>query len=225
MLNSIILQLEIAIREFGVLGVFFAALTEQIIAPIPSAAVAMLAGFFLVPYDLSFWHALGAVALNVGLPMSLGMTTGSLIIYALAHFGGKPLIIRYGKWLGISWQATQDAKLKFSTGHADEIILLIVRIVPLVPGAIISAFCGLVRYDLKKFALITLAGTFAGATTLATIGWKARGAYAIYADFLDQVGLFLFAGLVVIIALFLIWKKTRARPTGGDQNSKSNIQN
>ena len=49
MSTAFVLQLEAVIREYGVAGVLFAAFLEEIIAPIPSSLVAMLAGFFLVP--------------------------------------------------------------------------------------------------------------------------------------------------------------------------------
>ena len=38
------------------------------------------------------------------LPAALGVTVGSLFVYAIAYFAGKPFLERWGKYLGISWE-------------------------------------------------------------------------------------------------------------------------
>ena len=159
MFNAVILQLEVVIREHGAVGVLIAALLEEIIAPIPSSLVAMFAGFFLIPADYTWLQAMSTASLKVAIPMSIGMTLGSLIFYTVAYFGGKPIVIRYGKWFGLGWALIEKTEERFIKGHTDEIILLSLRSLPFVPSVAISAFCGLVRYPIKTFIILTFIGS------------------------------------------------------------------
>ncbi len=210
MFNTIILQLETVIREYGAVGVLLAAFLEEIIAPIPSSLVAMFAGFFLVPTEFTLLPALVSAALKVAIPMSIGVTAGSLIVYAVAYFGGKPIIARYGRWFGLSWASIEQTEQKFIKGHTDELILFVLRALPFVPSVAISAFCGLVRYPLKTFILLTLAGTFIRATIMAMIGWQVREAYIAYAEITSRVESFVFIAIIIafILFLFLHWRRT-----------------
>ncbi len=193
------------------MGVLFAAFMEEIIAPIPSSLVAMFAGFFLVPTEFTLLQAIVIATLKVAIPMSIGVTGGSLIIYAVAYFGGKPILVRYGKWFGLSWELIEKTEERFIKGHKDEIILLSLRSLPFVPSVAISAFCGLVRYPIKTFIFLTLLGTFLRSTIMAMIGWQVRDAYIAYAGIISRVEIFVFAIIIGAFTLFLIylWNKHR----------------
>ncbi len=214
MLNALILQLEVVIREYGAMGVFFAALLEEIIAPIPSSLVAMFAGFFLVPAELTWLQAIVVTFFKVAIPMSIGVTGGSLIVYTIAYFGGKPIIARYGKWFGVSWASIEQAEQKFTKGYADELTLLGARALPIIPSVAISVFCGLVRYPIKTFILFTLMGTFIRSTIMAMIGWQVRDAYIAYAGIINQIEKFIFVAIIIACAAFLflrLWQKIKKK--------------
>jgi len=203
MLNALILQLEVVIREYGAIGVFFAALLEEIIAPIPSSLVAMFAGFFLVPAELTWAKAIVIACLKIAIPMSIGVTMGSLAVYAVAYLGGKPIIARYGKWFGISWTSIEKTEQRFIKGYADELTLLGARVLPIIPSVAISAFCGLVRYPIKTFVLLSLVGSFIRSVIMAMIGWQVRDAYISYARIVSQVEMFVFVAIVIVFGAFL----------------------
>lgn len=210
---AFVLQLEAVIREYGVVGVLFAAFLEEIIAPIPSSLVAMLAGFFLVPMEYAWLQATIAASLKVAVPMGLGVTAGSLVIYAIAYYGGKPIIVRYSKWLGISWTSIEQTERRFTKGYADELTLLGARILPIVPSVAISTFCGLVRYPVKTFILLTLAGSFMRSTIMAMVGWQVRDAYISYAEVISRVETFVFISIIIICISFLFWRMIKGRKT------------
>jgi len=204
MLAGLIIHLEVVIRGYGALGVFFAALLEEIVAPIPSSLVATFAGFFLVPHDYTWLQALPIAFFKVALPMGVGVTLGSLLFYALAYFGGKPLILRYGAWFGLSWELIEKTEEKFTKGSADEIILLTMRALPFVPSVAISVFCGLVRYPLKTFIVLSFIGTVIRSMIMALIGWQVRDAYVSYAGILSHLETFVSAGILVALVVFLV---------------------
>ncbi len=203
MLNALILQLEVIIREYGAIGVFLAALFEEIVAPIPSSLVAMFAGFFLVPADYTWLQAMPIAFFKVAIPMGVGIAVGSLFFYAVAYFGGKPIIMRYGKWFGLSWELIEKTEKKFIKGHTDEIILLSLRSLPFVPSVAISAFCGLVRYPIKTFIILSLIGSVIRSMIMAMIGWQVRDAYISYAGIISQIEIFVFVAIIITFAVFL----------------------
>lgn len=182
MFSTIIERLEVIIREYGALGVFWAAFTEEIIAPIPSSFIAMMSGFFLLETNLTWGEALGQGFLLVAIPMALGMTVGSIIIYGACYYGGKPFIERYGKWLSISWEGIERAEKKFTKGRWDELSMLGARILPIVPSVAISSFSGLIRYPIKTFIVLSLIGGAIRSLIMGLIGWQARDAYKLYAE-------------------------------------------
>jgi len=203
MLNIVIAQLEVVIREYGAVGVFLAALLEEIIAPIPSSLVAMFAGFFLVPIEYTWPQAIGVSFLEVAIPMSVGITIGSLIFYVVAYFGGKPIIIRYGKWFGLSWELIEKTEERFIKGHKDEIILLSLRSLPFVPSVAVSVFCGLVRYPIKTFITLSFIGSLIRSTIMAMIGWQVRDAYVAYAKTISQIESLVFVAMIIALVAFL----------------------
>lgn len=218
MFNEVILQLEVVIREYGTIGVFFAAILEEVVAPIPSSLVAMFAGFFLLPTEYTWLEAIGASIFKVAIAMSLGITIGSLLFYAIAYFGGKPIILRYGKWFGLSWELIEKTEAKFIKGHTDEVILLTLRSLPFVPSVAISAFCGLVRYPLKTFIVMSFAGSLVRSSIMALIGWQVREAYLAYAGIVSRIEKFVFFTIILIIVFFLVkhlYLRIKAGKTAG----------
>ncbi len=206
MFNTIVSQLEVVIRGYGAAGVLLAAFLEEVIAPIPSSLVAMFAGFFLVPTESTWLQAIGTSFLEVAIPMSVGITIGSLVFYTIAYFGGKPIIMRYGKWFGLNWALIEKIEARFIKGHKDEIILLGLRSLPFVPSVAISAFCGLVRYPIKTFMALSFIGSLIRSVIMAMIGWQVRDAYVAYAGVVSQIETFVFAVIIIALISFLFFR-------------------
>lgn len=207
MLAEIVLFLENILMVYGPLGVFVASIIEEVIAPIPSTIVIMGTSFIVLKGAVISWGAFFKLFINIVLPAALGVTIGSLFIYGIAYFAGKPFIERWGKYLGVSWDDIQKTEKKFEKSRSDELILFITRAVPIVPSVAISAFCGFIRFDLKKYAIITFLGTIVRAFILGFIGWQFGSIYQTAANeiaYLEEISV-----VVIIIAavLFFIYKK------------------
>ncbi len=211
MISEFIFKIELIVREYGAMGVLFAAFLEEIIAPIPSSLVAMFAGFFLVPAEHTLLQAIAVASLEVAIPMSVGVTVGSLIFYTIAYYGGKPIILQYGKWFGLSWALIERTEKRFIKGHADEIILLCLRSLPFVPSVAISAFCGLIRYPVKTFIILSLIGSFIRSVIMAMIGWYMHDAYITYAEIINRIEIFVLATIIVACVSFLFLRMVKAK--------------
>lgn len=187
MIQQIILIIETVVLPYGAAGVFAAAFLEEVIAPIPSALILTGSGFLFLGGDALSFSAAAKLFYTVVLPSSLGITIGSLFVYFLAYAVGKPIIIRWGKFLGISWEKIEKAEQKFTRGYYDELTLFTMRAIPLVPSVAISAFCGLVRLKIKEYILFTFLGTLVRASLLGFLGWQVGSIYIVYAEYLQKI--------------------------------------
>jgi membrane protein DedA with SNARE-associated domain len=204
---ELILYLESILLAYGPLGVFIGSIIEEIIAPIPSTLIIMGTSFIMLKGAAISPESFFNLFINIALPASLGVTIGSLFIYAITYFAGKPFLERWGKYLGVSWVDVEKAEEKFEKSRSDEILLFIVRAVPVIPSVAISAFCGFIRFDLKKYILITFLGTMVRAFILGFVGWQFGSMYQAAADeisYLEEIGL---AVVFIAIVVYIIYKK------------------
>lgn len=196
------------IRQWGAWGVFWAGLVEEIVAPIPSFAVSMVSGYLLIPDSARGFQLASMIFFIVALPLTLGISLGSLVIYGLGYFFGKPAVEKFGKFLGFSWRQLEVAEEKIVSGKADELVLLGLRIIPVIPNAAVNIFCGIVRYPLGRFLTITFFGSLIRNTLVSYLGWQAGSFYTRYAhkfEVLEEVGL---AVLLLVVITWILFKKT-----------------
>lgn len=176
-LEQIINYLDLWVIDYGAFGVFIGSLVEEIVVPIPLTLIGISAGCFMMKGSAISINSFQNLFLNIMLPMSAGVTIGSLFIYGLTYFLGKPAIDRYEKFLGVSWNEIQDAEEQFNKTNKEELLFLGVRAVPIIPNTIINAFCGIMRMDIKKYMFYTFLGTLIRAFILGIIGWQIGNLY------------------------------------------------
>jgi len=202
MLEGVITYIQSVVYNYGALGVFWATIIEEIIAPIPSPIIPLMAGFFLLPATMSLSEVLLRGIFVVALPISLGISIGSTVVYLLGFFGGKPAIEKSKKFTGINWQEVSKIEEKIARGTRDEIVLFVLRLMPIVPGVAISGFCGVIRYPYQKFLIITLLGSFARAFILGIIGWQVGELYVNLADLISRFEKVILLGVVFLLFIF-----------------------
>lgn len=205
MITSLIATIESALLPLGGVGVFAASLLEEVLAPIPSALVQMGAGFFLLPETVSGEFVFDLIV-TVTIPAALGVTIGSLLVYFIAYYAGKPALERWGHWFGLSWSDVERGRERFQGGHKDSITLFVLRTIPIVPSVAISAVCGLIRMRLAKYFLYTFLGTLVRASGLAIVGWQLGELYHEYAALIDEFETYILVVLVVIVGGYGIYR-------------------
>src|SRR4030042_212786 len=75
----------------GYLGASFLMALESMIAPVPSEAVMPFVGFLVADGKWNLWLSV--------LATSAGSIVGSLISYGMGYYGGKPFVLKVGKYL------------------------------------------------------------------------------------------------------------------------------
>lgn len=189
-----------AIQKNGSLSIFLGGIFEEIIVPIPSPLVSMAGGAFLVTDG----EMLGlALFRKVALPFSLGATLGSSFVYLLAYFGGRFLVDRMAKYLGFNWAMVEKMRKKFIKGYRDELAIVILRAIPVMPVSLISGVCGAVRLNWKEFYLFTFLGLLIRSFVLGFVGWQVGAAYEPMVHGIDKIETLISLFLVLVLFGFL----------------------
>lgn len=193
------------IRAHGVVSVAVGGLIEQIIIPIPSPLIPMAAGFLLIPPGASSLKLFGDIFFKAALPFAIGSTIGSTIVYLIAWYGGKYLIDKFHKWLGIDWEDIEGIQKKYFTGKStDEILIFVFRAIPMIPSVLVSAVCGVIRTKPISFYLFTFLGLLVRGMLLGFLGWKSGDALFGIAGGLDKGEMILSLLILIAIAAFFI---------------------
>lgn len=205
MIGYFIEFIENTLLPLGAVGLFGAAFLEEVVAPIPSALVMLTAGFVFLngPFSLSL---VGTLLFSVVLPVTIGVTLGSIVIYYIFFYGGKPFIERFGKWFGFSWHDVEKAQKKLDADYRDELIIFGLRVVPIVPNVAIGALCGIVRYPFKKYVIATFFGSAIRAIILGILGWEVGNLYIEYAEQIHHYENIFTIIAAVLVLVYLGWK-------------------
>jgi len=205
MIESLVLFIETNLLPLGSTGIFIASVIEEVVAPIPSAIVMLGSGFFFLEgvFSIDFFKTL---FIYISLPIALGATLGSIFIYALFALGSKPAIDKWGKWLGFSWNDVEKVKNKFENSFSDELIIFMLRVVPIIPNVAIAAFCGIIKYKFIKYIFVTFFGIFTRASILAFVGFKVGDFYREYASVIKEYETYAFVFIIILSVLTFVFK-------------------
>jgi len=211
MIESLVHFLQVSILPWGAMGVFVASVIEEVIAPIPSALVMTMSGFLFVTGPVSA-KAILALIFKVAIPAALGVTLGSYAIYYAAKFGGKFLIEKWGRYLGLYWSDIEKMQNKLGGTRKDELIIAIARIIPFVPSVAISAFCGILEMNVFKYFVISFVGVFLRGIVLGALGWQVGNVYEKYAQTFSSIENTVLISTIFALGVFIVLKyRSRSR--------------
>ncbi len=146
----------------GYLGIIVLMAMESSIFPVPSEVVIPPAAFLAAQGKLSFT--------GVVLAGTLGSYLGSAITYWVSRLVGRPLIIKYGRFVFISPQKLERAELWLARYEAGGVFFA--RLLPVVRH-LISIPAGVVRMNFGVFSVVTIAGSALWCWILAYLGGRA----------------------------------------------------
>ena len=137
---------------------------ESACIPLPSEIIMPLAGWFLVDArGLGVeWLLLAAFC------GALGNLIGSLAAYAVGAWGGRPLLLRYGRYLLITRHEVEQADRWFAR-YGDRAVF-ISRMLPVI-RTFISLPAGIARMNIWRFSILTFVGSFPWSLGLAWAGF------------------------------------------------------
>ena len=192
-LESLFLYVKEIIGNLGYLGIAGGMLIESACIPLPSEVVLPLAGFMVADGKINLWLANLAVA--------VGSLSGSLLAYAVGYYGGRPLILKYGKYFFVSENKFQQAEKTFNKHGAAAVLFS--RLLPVV-RTFISLPAGIAKMNPGKFILFSLIGMLPWNFALIFLGYTLGQQYDKIIHPIFQKFEYVVVGLIVIVILFLV---------------------
>lgn len=192
------------IASSGYLGVFVLMALESMVAPVPSELVMPFAGFLVADGKLNLWLVI--------VVSTLASIAGSLISYAIAYFGEKELIHKFGRFVFLDKDELGWTEKWFK--KQGSITILISRFIPVVRH-LISIPAGLGKMNLKRFVVYTAVGATAWNTFLLWVGMQLRERWEIVRKYSSQLDVLVVAVIIVAVAYYAYrrWKRHRKATT------------
>ncbi len=189
----------------GLAGIVLAMAIESACIPLPSEIVMPLAGVMVangtILGGVDPWIAL----LLVALAGAIGNLIGSVTAYAIGYRGGRPLMLKYGRYLLISQHDAEKADRFFQRwGSATAFFS---RLLPVV-RTYISFPAGIAKMSFVKFCVYTFLGAFPWSLLLAYAGYLLGNHLDTLAPLFHSLDVVILVVLVVLVALY-IWRHIR----------------
>jgi membrane protein DedA with SNARE-associated domain len=157
--DGIVSTAEQVVDSVGYAGLALVMLVENVFPPIPSEVVLPLVGLQVSAGKLLFW---GAV-----LAATLGSVLGSLLLYGLGRLGGRPMVTRLPRILGMTDERVARTESWFA--RRGDVIVLLARLVPGLRAAV-SIPAGTLRMPLGRFTALTAVGSLVWNSALIGVG-------------------------------------------------------
>jgi membrane protein DedA with SNARE-associated domain len=197
----------------GYLGLALWVAVESVIVPIPSEIVLPFAGFLvgagtaLEPITGAPWN----LPLTV-LAGTLGSLVGAWIAYAIGYVGGRPLILRWGKYLLFGEEELHRTEAFFERYGAAA--ALFGRVVPIV-RSLVSFAAGVGKMPLLPFTIYTAIGSAVWVTFLVSAGALLGASWEEILPWLKRFEYVILGLLALAVVVFVVWQVRRRRSRGG----------
>ena len=151
-------------QALGWPGVLILMAVESASIPFPSEIIMPFAGWFLVK---EAGQGLGGVAFIAAVGAA-GNLLGSLVAYYAGVVGGRPLLLRYGRYLLIMPHELDQADRLFA--RFGDWIVMVSRLLPVI-RTFISFPAGISRMNVMRFSVFTFIGAYPFCFALAYGGY------------------------------------------------------
>ncbi len=188
------------ILGLGYPGIFLLMAVESSFIPFPSEVVLIPAGYLAAKGEMN-----GGIVLLMAV---LGSLLGALVNYYLALRLGRPLLVKFGRYVFIS-EETLEKLDRFFESHGP-ISTFTGRLIPGI-RQLISVPAGLSRMDMGHFLTYTALGAGIWSLVLILLGYFIGENEALIREYLHQITLGAIALVAVLIAAYVY----RHRKKGG----------
>jgi membrane protein DedA with SNARE-associated domain len=189
-----------AIGTMGYSGILFLMFIESTFIPLPSELVIPPAGYLIYQKQMNW---IGVIASGTA-----GSLLGALFNYGIAIYLGRPFILRYGKYFGVSENHFRKGE-DFFLRHGN-ISTFIGRLI-LGVRHYISFPAGLCRMNLMKFCFYTAFGAGIWVCILAYIGYFVGDNKDRIMEMSRQWTLYIIIGCSLLVALYIFWYRRKHR--------------
>src|SRR5918998_6850006 len=194
------------IEHYGYLVILFGVMLESTGVPLPGETILLAAGVLVQRGHLDLGDA---IAFGI-----LAAVSGDQIGYWVGREGGRPFVLRWGRYIFITPARLGRAEAFFAR-HGGRAVFLARFVVGLrVFGALVA---GTSRMPWGRFVLYNVLGGTVWATAAVSLGYFLWASISLVEHWVGRASLLLLAALA--LALLLRWTYRRAtrgeRPSGG----------
>ena len=184
----------------GYVGVALWVAIESVIIPIPSELVLPFAGFLVGQGDAvepltggpwNYWL--------VVLAGTVGATVGALVAYAIGAYGGRPILERWGRYVGVSATDLDRAETFFA--RYGDAASFFGRMLPVI-RSLVSFAAGIAHMPILRFTIFSFLGSLPFTALLVFAGVQLGANWDTVGGILKQ---FEYAILAVIGVVVLAW--------------------
>ena len=192
-------QLQPVLEHYGYLAVGGFVLLEDFGVPVPGETILIVAAIFAGSGHMN----IAAVFVVAVVAAIIGDNIGFLI----GHFGGRPLVHRYGRYIFLTPERLDQAETYFNR-HGGKVVT-IARFIPVL-RPLNGILSGIIGMHWAKFLVFNALGAVLWVGTWAGLGFRAgQHIVAIYSP-IERYKWYAFAAAAVITAAFIA-RRLRAR--------------
>jgi membrane protein DedA with SNARE-associated domain len=199
-MNAFLNWLIEAIGTMGYSGILFLMFIESTFIPLPSELVIPPAGYLIYQKQMNWF---GVIASGTA-----GSLLGALFNYGIAIFLGRPFILKYGKYFGVSERHFRKGE-DFFLQHGN-ISTFVGRLI-LGVRHYISFPAGLCRMNLMKFCFYTAFGAGIWVCILAYIGYFVGNNRERIMEVSRQWTVYIIIGCILLVVLYIFWHKRKQK--------------
>lgn len=189
----------------GLFGIVFAMAIESCCIPLPSEIVMPLAGIMIARGTiLQGMSPLLAIFL-VALSGAIGCLVGSIVAYGIGYKGGRPLMLKYGRYVLISQHDADKADAFFQRWGS--VTAFFSRLLPVV-RTYISLPAGIAKMPFIRFCIYSFLGSLPWCFVLAYAGYMLGNQVSKLGSILHGLDAVILVVLVILVALY-IWRHIR----------------
>ena len=183
--------------KWGYAGIFGLMAIESTVFPLPSEVVIPPAAYWARQGHMNFW---GVVVVG-----ALGSWAGAALSYWVARWLGRPLILKYGKYLFVpekKWLLAEEWINRYSVAG-----IFFARLLPVVRH-LVSLPAGAARMPFWRFTILTVLGCVPWVFGLTFAGKQAADNWTQWKDSLHYVD-YAVAAMIVAGVVYLIVRRRR----------------
>lgn len=184
------------IEALGYWGIGLGMAIESANIPLPSEVILPYGGFLVSKGKLDFFWTVMAG--------TIGGTLGSIASYLLGLWGGRPLLLRYGRYIGFSYHHLETAERWFT--RYGEVTVFLTRLMPVI-RTFISLPAGVAGMSFARFVIYTFLGSLPWSIVLVYAGVKLGENWEAIGPWFHRLDVVIV--LTLAAALFYWWRRRR----------------
>ena len=188
------------LQHYGLWAIGLLITLEDFGVPVPGETILIAGAIFAGAGRISI-AALAVVAFAAAV-------TGDNIGFAIGHFGGRPLALRFGKYVFLTEERLDKAERFFD--RRGSIVITFARFVEGLRQAN-GIIAGITGMHWLRFLVFNAIGAVLWVGTWVTIGYFAGNNITTVYHYITLYSYYVLAGLVVLIVGYIVWRRRRRR--------------